>query len=207
MTAAGDGDKPVLVVVAGANGSGKTTLTNQLLLDRWLRGVTYLNPDTIAQERFGGWNDPKAVLQAAQYVAEAREAALAKRESIAFETVFSAADKLEYVRRVRLAGFFVRMFYVCTASPEINAARVARRVIEGGHDVPITKIVQRFQGSLANAAAAAVVVDRFYLFDNSVDQQPPRRIPRATDGVLMREYEAPPHEVAQLLRDALRRRA
>lgn len=73
MTAPGD-RKPVLVVVAEANGSGKTTLTNQLLLDRWLRGVTHLNPDMIAQERFGGWNDPKAVLQAAQHVAMLRAA-------------------------------------------------------------------------------------------------------------------------------------
>lgn len=206
MTGAEGRNKPVLVVVAGANGSGKTTLTQQLLQDRWLRGVTYLNPDTIAQERFGGWNDPKAVLQAAQYVSQTRETALASRTSIAFETVFSAADKLGYVRRAKLAGFFVRIFYVCTASPEINAARVARRVMEGGHDVPITKIIRRFQGSLANAAAAAAVVDRFYLFDNSVDQQAPRRILRAADGVLLREYEAPPHEVAQLLRSALRQR-
>jgi hypothetical protein len=74
-----EGRKPVLIVVAGANGSSKTTLTNQLLSDRWLRGVTYLNPDAIAEERIGGWNDPKAVLQAAQYVTEEREAALAPR--------------------------------------------------------------------------------------------------------------------------------
>jgi predicted ABC-type ATPase len=39
------------------------------------------------------------------------------------------------------ADYFVRIFYVCTASPDINAARVARRVMEGGHDVPITKII------------------------------------------------------------------
>jgi predicted ABC-type ATPase len=170
-----EGRKPVLIVVAGANGSGKTTLTNQLLTDRWLRGVTYLNPDAIAEERFGGWNDPKAVLQAAQYVTEQREAALAKGASLAFETVFSSKDKLDYVRRV----------------------------MEGGHDVPITKIIQRFRGSLANASAAAAVVDRFYLFDNSVDRQAPRRLFRAADGRLAREYEPPPHEVAAMLRDAV----
>jgi predicted ABC-type ATPase len=198
-----EGRKPVLIVVAGANGSGKTTLTNQLLSDRWLRGVTYLNPDAIAQERFGGWNDPKAVLQAAQYVTEEREAALAECASLAFETVFSSKDKLDYVRRAKQAGYFVRIFYVCTASPDINAARVARRVMEGGHDVPITKIIQRFRGSLANASAAAAVADRFYLFDNSVDRQAPRRLFRAVDGRLAREYEPPPHEVAVMLRDAV----
>jgi predicted ABC-type ATPase len=202
MTAAED-RKPILIVVAGANGSGKTTLTTQLLQDKWLRGVVYLNPDTIAQERFGGWNDPKAVLQAAEYVAGERERALAARESIAFETVFSAQDKLDYVRRAKQAGFFVRIFYVCTASPEINAARVTRRVMEGGHDVPIPKIIQRFERSLGNAAAAALVADRFYLWDNSVEGQSPRRILRAAQGHLVREYEAPPHRMAALVRDAL----
>jgi predicted ABC-type ATPase len=195
--------KPILVVVAGANGSGKTTLTTQLLQDRWLKDVVYLNPDVIAQERFGGWNDPKAVLRAAQFVADARERALAARESIAFETVFSAQDKLDYVRRAQHAGFFVRIFYVCTASPEINAARVARRVMEGGHDVPISKIIQRFQRSLAAAANAALVVDRFYLWDNSIEGQSPRRILRAAGGRLVREYEPPPHAGAALVRDAL----
>lgn len=160
MTTQG-GRKPVLIVVAGANGSGKTTLTNQLLSDRWLRGVTYLNPDAIAEERFGGWNDPKAVLQAAQYVTEEREAALAKGASLAFETVFSSKDKLDYVRRAKQADCFVRIFYVCTALPDINAARVARRVMEGGHDVPITKIIQRFRGSLANASATGAVTASF----------------------------------------------
>jgi predicted ABC-type ATPase len=195
--------KPILIVVAGANGSGKTTLTQQLLLDKWLNGVEYLNPDAIAQDRFGGWNDHKAIVQAANFVAAAREAALARRESIAFETVFSAQDKLDYVRRAKRAGFFVRIFYVCTASPEINAARVARRVMEGGHDVPITKIIQRFQRSLGNASAAATVADRFYLWDNSIEGQWPRRILRVAEGRLAREYEAPPHEVATLLRDTI----
>jgi predicted ABC-type ATPase len=98
----------------------------------------------------------------------------------------------------------VRLFYVMTASPTINAARVAQSVMEGGHEVPIGKIVSRFSGSLANAAAAARVVDRFYAFDNSIEGQPVRRIFRAVEGVLAKEYETPPHEVAETLRKAVR---
>jgi hypothetical protein len=69
---------------------------------------------------------------------------------------------------------------------------------------------QRFSGSLANAAAAARVVDRFYAFDNSVEGQPVRRIFRAVGGVPAKECEAPPHEVAETLRKTVktpRRRA
>jgi predicted ABC-type ATPase len=192
------------VVVAGANGSGKTTLTRQLLADRWLQGVTYLNPDQIAQDRFGGWNNDKAVIQAAQYVQQERESALSEKRSIAFETVFSAPDKLAFVQKAMQSGYFVRLFYVMTASPTINAARVAQRVMEGGHEVPIGKIVARFGGSLANAAAAARIVDRFYAFDNSLEGQPVRRVFRAREGRLAKHYIAAPHAVAQTVLDALK---
>jgi predicted ABC-type ATPase len=146
------------------------------------------------------------VIQAAQFVQRERETALAEMRSIAFETVFSAPDKLAFVLDALKAGYFVRLFYVMTASPTINAARVAQRVMEGGHEVPIGKIVKRFSSSLANAAAASRVVDRFYAFDNSVEGQAVRRIFRARGGHLAKQYAPPPHAVAQTLLDALRDR-
>lgn len=82
--------KPVLIVVAGANGSGKTTLTLNLLQDRWMRGVEYLNPDAIAEQRYGGWNDPRAILQAARHVQLAREAA-PHAVALRFEQALKAA--------------------------------------------------------------------------------------------------------------------
>jgi len=59
--------RPVLIVIAGPNGSGKTTITSKILKHEWLEGAVYINPDNVAQERFGDWNSPKAVMQAAQY--------------------------------------------------------------------------------------------------------------------------------------------
>jgi len=197
------GRKPILVVVAGANGSGKTTLTLQLRGDRWLQGVEYLNPDAIAEQRFGGWNDPVAIRQAADLVAHLREEALREQRSLAFETVFSAPDKLDYLWRAKQAGFFIRLFFVCTDSPITNVKRVAQRVMEGGHDVPITKILQRYERAVAQAAQAAQWVDRFYLFDNSVDGAPIRRVLRAREGRLAKTYCEPPHAVAGLLKAAL----
>ena len=55
--------KPTLCVVAGPNGSGKTTTTVQLLNDEWTADSLYINPDNIAQETFGDWNSPEAVLK------------------------------------------------------------------------------------------------------------------------------------------------
>jgi len=146
--------RPRLLIVAGPNGAGKTTVTEQGLAHTWFHGCEYINPDLIARDEFGDWNDPTAVLNAAEAATLRREACLTERRSLAFETVFSAPDKPEFVRRARAAGYFVRLFFVGTADPTINAARVARRVMHGGHDVPISKIVARYVRSIANCADA-----------------------------------------------------
>ena len=54
--------RPVLIVIAGPNGSGKTTITSKILKHEWLEGAVYINPDNVAQERFGDWNSPEAVM-------------------------------------------------------------------------------------------------------------------------------------------------
>ena len=60
-----DGHQPLLIVIAGPNGSGKTTITTEVLESEWLEDAVYVNPDNIAQKRFGDWNSPEAVRQAA----------------------------------------------------------------------------------------------------------------------------------------------
>ena len=59
--------RPVLIVIAGPNGSGKTTITSRILHHEWLENSVYINPDQVAQERFGDWNSADAVRQAAIY--------------------------------------------------------------------------------------------------------------------------------------------
>ena len=59
--------KPVLIVVAGPNGSGKTSVTGKILNHKWLEDAVYINPDIVAQERFGDWNSIEAVMKAVKY--------------------------------------------------------------------------------------------------------------------------------------------
>ena len=92
------------------------------------------------------------------------------------------------MRRGIAAGFFVRLFFVGTDSPEINAARVARRMLQGGHEVPIRKIIDRWSRSIANCVAVATLVDRLYLYDNSVDDVAAQLVLRASAGRLTRQY-------------------
>lgn len=180
--------KPELILIAGPNGSGKTTVTTQFLHHEWSEGVTYINPDEIAETQFGGWNNATAILQAANYCAELRERCLTKRISFVFESVFSAQDKIEFIIRAKSAGYFIRVFFIGTESPIINAARIAKRVIEGGHDVPITKIISRYQKSMINCRLISKIVDRLYLYDNSLDNQAAQLLLRMTNGCVVKQY-------------------
>ena len=52
--------------------------------------------------------------------------------------------------------------YTKADDPSINAKRVAMRVMEGGHDVPIRKIISRYTKSLAYCSVVAWLADRNY---------------------------------------------
>ena len=183
-----DFQKPVLIVIAGPNGSGKTSVTSKILHHEWMENSIYINPDIVAQEKFGNWNSREAVMQAVKYCEDLREDCLIKRQSLIFETVLSVEDKVNYIYRAIDAGFFVRFFFVCTESPTINAARIAGRVMEGGHDVPITKIISRYQKSISNCCLVSKLVDRMYIYDNSIEDKEATLLFRSMKGRLTKQY-------------------
>lgn len=180
--------KPVLCIVAGPNGSGKTTTTELLLKNEWSSDCRYINPDNIAKETFGDWNSSGAVLKAAQFATRQRYECLERKENFVFETVFSSDEKIEFLRNAKAAGYFIRLFYVCTESPLVNVNRVAVRYVNGGHEVPISKILSRYYLSLANLKVAFDIADRVYLYDNSIDNAQPRLVIRTSDGKIAKRY-------------------
>ena len=180
--------KPTLCAIAGPNGSGKTTTTVQLLSNEWAADSLYINPDNIAQEEFGDWNDQEAVLKAAKRATEIRYQYLGERKDFVFETVFSSSEKLEFLKKAHEEGFFIRLFFVCTEDPTINVARIAQRYLNGGHEVPISKVITRYFKSLANVQQAIRFVDRAYIYDNSVDNQLPQLLYRTTKGQIAKRY-------------------
>lgn len=180
--------RPELIIIAGPNGSGKTSVTQKFLHHEWAEGTIYINPDEVAKEKYGDWNSREAILSAANYCAQWREECLKERKSFVFETVMSAEDKIDFIIRAKEAGFFIRLFFISTSHPSINAARIAGRVMKGGHDVPIPKIVSRYYKSIENCKTLVPIVDRLYVYDNSIDGQDAKIQFRLVDGVIGKMY-------------------
>lgn len=190
---------PEMIVIAGPNGSGKTSVTQKFLHHEWAEGTLYINPDEVARDIFGDWNSTEAVMKAARYCADLREDCLRNQKSFVFETVMSAEDKVDFIIRAKQAGFFIRLFFISTAHPSINAARIANRVMKGGHDVPISKIISRYYKSIANCKTVAPVVDRLYLYDNSLDGQDAKLLFRLANGNVKKIYATTIPEWAKIL--------
>ena len=183
-----DNHKPVLIVIAGPNGSGKTSITNQVLKHEWLRDCVYINPDQIAQDEFGDWNNSENVFKAAKLAEERRLNCISKKESLIFETVFSASDKIDFLAYAKKNSYFIRLFFVGTNHPSINANRITHRVLEGGHDVPISKIISRYTKSISNCCVISKFVDRLYVYDNSEEYKEAKLLFRSSDGILEKQY-------------------
>ncbi len=92
---------------------------------------------------------------------------MSKDESFTFETVMSHPDRVDLLKVARQRGYRTYLYYVCADDVQINAARIASRVAQGGHDVPPSTIAERYVRSLAMLPAAILRSTRAYIFDNS----------------------------------------
>jgi predicted ABC-type ATPase len=61
----------------------------------------------------------------------------------------------------------VVLCFIGVAGPELSEQRVAMRISQGGHDVPIEKLKSRFPRTMSNLAAATGELPQVLIFDNS----------------------------------------
>ena len=136
--------RPTLCVVAGPNGSGKTTTTIQLLNNEWATDSLYINPDNIAQEMFGDWNSPEAVLKAAEKATQMRYECLEQGRDFVFETVFYKS-----LLNAEEAISFVDRAYVYDNSIDDQLPRLLYRTIDG-------KLFKRYTEEIPNWAKTII---------------------------------------------------
>jgi predicted ABC-type ATPase len=204
-----------VVVYAGPNGSGKTTMMNSLKAKGLsVQGHTVfppkdeVNPDMIAKS-LTHLPEGRAREEEAQREAWAmREGFLADRKPFSFETVMSHPSRINELQRLKQANYFVYLTFITTNDPQKNVERVAQRVRDNtttGHDVPVDKIVSRYERTLDLLPKAVEVADASYVYDNSYDGKVPT-LQAVIDGADIRLHDPLEPWVQTRLLDPLRDR-
>ena len=95
--------------------------------------------------------------------------------SFAFETTLSGMVYLKKIALWQAHGYQVKLWFLSLPNEDIAVSRVARRVLQGGHNIPEDVIRRRFKAGLANFHERySKVVDSWALFDSY--QRPPKLI-------------------------------
>lgn len=159
------GAGPTFWLIAGPNGVGKTTYAMRRL--KAISGsVNFVNLDEIAR----GLSplEPAAAETDAARIALARARAfIAERKTFAMETTLSGLTHLRLLALASASGLSTAMMYFSVRDPAICLERIARRVAEGGHDVPETVVRRRFARSHANLPAYAIACDVWRIYEAS----------------------------------------
>lgn len=171
-------DTKTAFIIAGPNGSGKTTFSVALLENTEILTGAHLNADIIAKaymtdDDYKDLTPLQVHLKVSELVENTIDDLIEQGSNIILETVFSSTHKLNTYRKLKESGYFVNVIFVATSDPMINVLNVASRVKSGGHDVPIDKILSRYDKSIANAKLISKDADCLILIDNSVQNQSP----------------------------------
>ncbi len=161
-------DKPSLIIIAGPNGAGKSTVAELLLSNRSIE--TYVNADVIAKGMASS-NGDNSDISAGRILLRVVHDALERRSTIAFESTMSGLTWRKLISDAKKLGYAVTICYVAVLSDDIAVQRVAKRVLEGGHNIPTQTIRRRYRRSLElGLGEYRKLADYWYFFDNSSDR-------------------------------------
>jgi predicted ABC-type ATPase len=164
-----DPERPALFIIAGPNGSGKSSAYKNVKLAWQDRDIWINNPDLLTARLQVSESLPKgdANLQAVKRIESWLYSSVDVHQTIGVETVLSTDKYRKLVEHARRRGFLIVLIYVVLDSPELNVERVKIRAAEGGHDVPIEKIHQRYWRSLEQFPWFLKNADRAWVYNNS----------------------------------------
>lgn len=181
-------NRPIAIVLAGHNGSGKSTMWRAFLSDELKiplinadRMFMSILPEVNTRGFLVPWaqelrDNNRQWMQVAQNGVNAFMAnAMQAKVPFAVETVFSyweerdgeVFSKIDWIKEMQAAGYFVLLLFVGLTSAKLSMARVAQRAQAGGHTISPEKLVDRFPRTQKAIRAASAVADATILTDNS----------------------------------------
>jgi len=155
-----------LYIIAGCNGAGKTT-ASFTVLPEMLNCREFVNADEIAKG-LSPFNVEGVAIQAGRLMIKRMIQLLKDGDTFAFETTLSTRSYVKLIKQAQRRGYFVTLLFFSLATPEQAVKRVAKRVSQGGHDIPYDVILRRYDAGLRNLFKLYIpVCDYWALYDNS----------------------------------------
>ena len=158
---------PRLWLIAGANGVGKTTYAF-----RHIRAVSgsdeFVNLDELARG-ISPLNVEKGRIRASRMAIGLIDDLISARRSFSLETTLAGRTHLRTIASARDAGLEVAILYFVVSRVETSLERIARRVRQGGHDVPEPEVRRRFVRSLEQFGTYAAQADLWSVFDANAE--------------------------------------
>jgi predicted ABC-type ATPase len=155
-----------IVILGGPNGAGKTTAA-RILLPEFLELHPFLNADEIARD-ISPLDVDAAAFAAGRQLIERMRVLVRGGRSFAFETTCSGKSYLRLLEQCKLDGWRITLIYLWLPAPEDAIARVARRVSQGGHQIPLDVIVRRYYSGISNMRNLYLpLADEAEIYDNT----------------------------------------
>ena len=132
-------------------------------LPDYAKCINFVNADLIARG-ISPFVPEKSSLAAGRMALRKINELIEKRESIAIETTLAGKTYFSLFEKMKNIGYSMNLFYLWIPDLEIAKKRVAERVENGGHNVPVKDIERRFKRSLENFEAYSKIMDTILFF-------------------------------------------
>lgn len=160
--------KPILYIISGCNGAGKTTASYNVLPEI-LQCDEFVNADEIAKG-LSPFKPEDMAITAGRLMLERIDELLGNKTTFAIETTLATRSYINLIRRAQSIGYDVNLLFFWIESPEMACERVARRVSEGGHNIPAATIERRYWLGLKNLVNIFMPIVNFWsIFDNNTE--------------------------------------
>ncbi|MDR7331369.1 putative ABC-type ATPase [Kinneretia asaccharophila] len=174
--------------MAGVNGAGKSSVGGRALE---AAGAPFFNPDIVAarlRQANPGLSNEQVNGLAWTAGRRGLEKALAQGLTYAFETTLGGNSIVKLLLEGARAGVDVHVWFAGLATPEMHLQRIAARVAAGGHDIPETKVRERFDASRSNLVKLMPHLASLRVYDNSIEADP--RAGKRPQPVLLLQMQA-----------------
>jgi predicted ABC-type ATPase len=161
---------PNLYIIAGCNGAGKTTASYKIL-PKIFDCKEFVNADSIAAG-LSPLNAENVAIEAGRIMLHRINQLMEEKVDFAFETTLSTRSYVSLVKKAQESGYQITLLYFWLPSPQMAIERVAKRVSQGGHNIPEEVVIRRYYRGLQNLMNLYINICNVWMVINNVNAFP-----------------------------------